>query len=200
MTNINNDVMNYIASLNAAFEARKEYEIAHGKDASANIHKTLSKVRKSMTRDVVATCLLASNVDADFINASVRASNRFNVYAIEKVDNIACALLKAESVNHYTRAILATALAFEKNDLVMTRDEARSACSLALKVKDAKREKLVSKYKKHIDASTASTQSSSSLEALVTFNILARSKDDQGNDTFKTIDNEATRALIERLS
>jgi hypothetical protein len=189
----------YIADLKIAFDARRAFENAKAKDSSSNIHKTLAALEKSVTRDAIAKVFVAHNIDANLINRAVRADSRINVYAFEKIENVASALLKAQALNHYSRAILATAKALTENDMQLTNQDAQSACTLDFKLKDAKREKLVHKYQKHVAYSTATTQSSSSLEALCTFNILKRGKNESGETVYILQDNESAKALCANL-
>lgn len=193
------NITNYVVALNAAFDSRAAFE-QNKNEANDNIQKTLKDLRKSMTRESVASVLLASNISAEFINDANRVDSKFNVYAAQKVDNIACYLLKAESLNHYTLAILRSLLSLEKHELQLTQDDAKSACTLEMKLKDAKREKLLIKYQKHVAISTANTQSSSSLEALVTFNVLKRARNAENETVFTLCDNDATREIIARLA
>jgi hypothetical protein len=194
------EVANYIVALNAALDARVAFEAAKAKDASSNIAKTLADIRKSVTHERVASVLLASKIDAAFINRAQRADARMNVYAAEKVVNVALALASAATLNHYSRAILKTAQAFAAASLAMNNDDAKSACTLDVKVKEPKREKLIVKYQKHIAISTATTQSSSSLDALCMFGVLTRGKDD-ANVTIYTLNAEHanTQALLARI-
>lgn len=196
---MSNDLVNYVAALNNAFDSRVAFE-ATKNEANENIQKTLKDLRKSMTRESVAKTLLASSVSADFINEALRVDSKYNVYAAQKVDNIACYINKAESLNHYTLAILRSLLSLEKNEMKLTQEDAKSACTLEMKLKDAKREKLLVKYQKHVAISTANTQSSSSLEALCTFKILKRERNAENETVFSLQDNEATKALITRIS
>lgn len=176
MNNEITTVANYSDMILAAFDARAEYERVKNPE-NDNIQGTLKAMRKTCERTLIAELMQTCSVDAQFINKSERTSNRFNVYAAEKVCNIAQASLKVAALNHYTRAILASAIALEKSELVLTHDDAQSACSLSVKAKDAKREKLIVKYQKHVAKSTASTQSSSSIAALMQFDVLRETRD-----------------------
>lgn len=164
--------------LNTAFDARLNYETAKNAE-NVNIVKTINNVRKSMTHATIAQVLLSSNYDAASINRAERVNARRNVYSIEKDDNIARTIAKVELLNHYTLAILKTAIALEQNDMLLTHKDAASACSLDVKISDATREKIIAlnKYAKHIAANTASTQSSSSINALVAMNVLIETRD-----------------------
>lgn len=193
-------VANYIDSVRVAFNARREFEIAKNKDANSNIHKTLSALEKSVTRESIAQVFMSHNIDSNLINRAIRADSRINVYAFEKIENVASALLKACALNHYSRAILATAKNLQEQNLQLTNQDAQSACTLDFKLKDTKREKLIIKYQKHIAYSTATTQSSSSLEALCAFNVLKRAKN-ESNETIYILqdDNDSAKALLANI-
>lgn len=190
----------YIKALNDAIDARAQFEAGKNKDASSNIAKTLADIRKSVSHERIASIMLASNIDANFINRAQRADSRMNVYAVEKVVNVARAIAKVETLNHYSRFILQTAKVFAENKLQMNNDDAKSACSLEVKVKETKREKLIVKYQKHVSFSTANAQSSSSLDALCMFNVLTKSKDEANKDVYIfNADNENAKTLLAQL-
>jgi len=173
-----NNVQTYIDSLNAALDARASYERSKNSDNSS-IQDTLESMRKSMTHADIAGTLQAANVDPSFINRSERSNNRYNVYAAQKVDNAARAAKSVAELNHYSLAILKVAVALEKSETKLTHKDAVAACSLSVKHSEAKREAVIKslRYAKHVAANTASTQASSSINALQTLNILSESRD-----------------------
>jgi hypothetical protein len=179
-TNMTN-VASYVASLNAAFDARVSYETEKKAD-NASMTKTLSNLRKSIAHEKVAAIMLACNVSADFINRAERNNARFNVYSAEKVANIARVLsVSTETLNHYTLAILKSCIALSDAKMSLTHDDAASACSSDLKSKDTKKRKLITHYQRVVAANTASTQSSSSINALQMFDIVKQVRDDANN-------------------
>ncbi|SER26744.1 hypothetical protein SAMN05216548_11434 [Faunimonas pinastri] len=192
------DVTAYRASLIAAFDARATYESAKNSE-NTSMQNTLATMKKSVDHDAIASIMLAANVDATFINRAERSNARFNVYASEKVINVARACASAAQLNHYTRAILLTAQAFQNAELRMTHKDAISACSMSCK-SDAKREKIIVKYMKHVAANTASTQSSSSINALQMFDVLRETRD-ESNAICYTLNTESdvTKALLAKL-
>lgn len=188
-------IATYRLALCASNDARLAYEMQ--KDASnTNIVKTLADLRASVNHDRIAAVMLYANVNADFLNKSERATARFNVYSAQKLVNIARVCAKVESLNHYTRAILLSAVAFAKASLNMTHRDASAACSLDVAT-DASRDRLLVRYAKHIAANTAATQSSSSLACLIAFDVL-RSATNERNETCFTLnaESEVTKALL----
>jgi len=192
-------LIDYRTKLATAFDARRDYERA--KNASnVNIQKTLLDLYDDVKHEAIATVMLVANVDANFINRSERATARFNVYAAQKVTNIARTVAKVSSLNHYTLAILKTAIALSNAQSSMTHRDAQSACSLQVDTIAAKRAFIV-RYAKQIDASTASTQSSSSLNALCAYDILREVRDASSETAYVVnFDSLVTQALIERIA
>lgn len=176
----------------AAFEASKSAE-------NTNMQRTLETLAKSVAHERIAELLTASNVDAQFINRAERSNARYNVYAAEKVVNVARTLAKVASLNHYTLAVLRTAIALEASDSHLTHKDAVCACSASVKHTSKERESLISKtrFAKHVSANTASTQSSSSINALQTCNVLQESRDAANIVTYSLCDNDVTRQLRE---
>lgn len=190
----------YLSSLLSSIDARIAYERAKNAE-NENIVSTLTDIRKSCDHVAIAEVMLSASVDANTINKSERSNARFNVYAFEKIVNVARAASAASALNHYSRAILATAKKFAESELLMTHDDAQSACTLDIRVKDAKREKQIVKYQKHVSAKTAATQSSSSLNALKAFNVLTE-KRDAANKVCFTInaESELTKKLLSSIN
>lgn len=191
-------ITDFRSKLVKAFDARAAYESSKNAD-NDSIQKTLRDMRASVDNDMIAEVFAIANVDANFINRSERKTARFNVYSAQKVINIARAAKSAETLNHYTRAILASAIALSEHDMLINHRDAASACTLSVKT-DAKREKLLRKYQKHVAANTAATQSSSSINALQMFDVLRETRDDANNVCYSVnADSEITKALIERM-
>jgi hypothetical protein len=199
MTNIL--AVDFIASLNAACDARIAYE-ADKNAANESIKTKINSIRKSLTIEVVANTLIACAYNAESINEQVRTTSRRNVYSVEKDANIARFLCAAASLNHYTLAVFKTALALEANALALTHKAAQASCSQDVKHSDAKIEKLIkaTRYAKHIDASTASTQSSSSINALEALNVFTVSRN-AANEVTYTLnrDAHATQQIAAKL-
>lgn len=189
----------YHDMLVSEIDSRIAYEVEKNAD-SLSIQKTLNDIRKAVSFKSVADVMCAANVDAAFINRAERSNARFNVYAAEKVVNVARAAAKLATLNHYTLAILRSALALEANQMTLTQRDAVAACSIDMKLADAKRDKILVKYQKHVHASTASTQASSSINALKMYNVLRESRDDANQTVFTIVDCDFTKALRESVN
>lgn len=176
----------FMTAFNAALDARVAFEADKSSD-NTSIVATLTSIRKSASHETIATVMLAASYDIENVNRSERVNARRNVYTLQKDVNIARSIAVVEATNHYTIAILRTALALEAADFVMTHKSASAACSQSVKHSDAKQERIISKtrYAKHIAANTASTQSSSSLNALQALSILIESRDASNTVTYR---------------
>lgn len=189
----------YRSRLTAAFDARATYEREKDCD-NDNIQATLKDLKASVSSDVVSVVFFAASVDANFINVSERRTARFNVYSAQKVCNIARAIATSlESLNHYSRAILLSAVALQNADLLLTHRDAAAACSLDVKT-IAARDSMLVRYARHIASNTASTQSSSSINALRMFDILQETRDANNESAYRVnLDSQITQALLARL-
>ena len=180
----------------AAIASRNDYEIAKNAE-NDNMSHTLKTLAKSFDNDVIAQTMMTFNVSADFINVAERKNARFNVYAAQKVENVVSVLAKRTNVlNHYTLNILRTCAAMSKASLKMTHSEAVASCSKDSKIADAKRAKHVSRYQRLTSANTASTQASSSLNALKVCNVIDEVRDDANNVAYVVRDTDAARELV----
>jgi hypothetical protein len=179
-------------------DARSAHELSKN-PTNGSIQATLTTMRKSFDNDAIASALLACNVNPDFLNKSERNSNRFNVYAAEKVLNIGRVIAKNPgALNHYTRAIVLAASALALADCTLTHADAVAACSLSVAHKDKSRAKIIKSavYQKHVAANTAATQSSSSINALQVCNVLTETRDSANHVCYSLTDCDATRELI----
>ena len=191
-------VTEYRATLISAIDARGTHETTKNAE-NTSMQATLAQLRKSVDHDAIASVMLASNVNANFINTSERVSNRFNVYSAEKVINVARAIAKVATLNHYTLAVFKTALALAKTNSTLTHKDAACACSMSVKHTDSKRESVIksARYAKHVAANTASTQSSSSINALQACNVLTETRDAANVVTYTlNTTSEAYSALV----
>lgn len=187
----------FMTAFSAALDERVAFEADKSSD-NTSIVATLNSIRKSAVHETIATVMLAASYDVENVNRSERVNARRNVYTIQKDVNIARSIAVVESTNHYTLAILRTALALEASDFVLTHKSASAACSQSVSHSDAKQERIIKKtrYAKHIAANTASTQSSSSLNALQALSVLVESRDAANVVTYRVNrDAYATLAL-----
>ena len=172
----------YATRLQAQVQARKAYEAEKNPD-NQSIQKTLEGIAADLAHDAIVEVMIASNAPADFINRAERGNARFNVYAAEKVANLARYTAGAGRLNHYTRAIMDSAARFASAGVPFTHADAVASCSLDVKA-PAEKEALLARYEKHIAPNTASTQASSSIAALKVMNVLTEGKGANGAVTY----------------
>lgn len=189
----------FATEMKAAIDARVSYESSKNA-ANDSIQTTLAKFRKSVSHDDIVKAFVNANVDSSFINRSERVNARLNVYCAEKVANIARTIASVESLNHYTLAIFKSTLALNDADKLLNHKSACAACSLNCDC-DAATLKLLKRYEKHVAANTASTQSSSSINALLIFNVLEETRDDSNAIAYRVNrKSAATKQLAKALN
>lgn len=191
------NVNDYVALIVSEFNARKSYETAKNVE-NDSIQSTLNDMIKVVSHEKIAEVMMNSNVNAAFINRQERVNARFNVYSAEKVLNIAQCAVAVRALNHYTRAILLSAHTLNAHDMLLSHKDAVAACSLNCKT-DAKREALIKsvRYAKHVDAKTASTQSSSSINALQMYEVLLETRDAANTTVYRlNTESETTQKLL----
>ncbi len=195
MTQVTQTTVEFIAAANVNCDDRIAYECSKNA-ANVTIADKINSVRKTLTNDKIATVMIACSYNVADINKQERTSNRRNVYAIQKEMNIAQFIAAAAALNHYTLAIFKTAVALEAATFTLTHATARAACSVDVKTSVAAQQSIVIKnrYAKHIDASTASTQSSSSLNALQALGVLVEGRD-AANDVTYTLNRQSHAAI-----
>lgn len=166
------DADKYIKSLRGAIDKRKKFETAKNPD-NLNIHKTLAKIDKKIgTTRAAAKAFIVCQVPADFVMQELHDGSRYNVYAIEKVHDLIQAL--ADGVmpkNSINLNIVRSLFNVTKNGETFDMNVAKAAASnkMVNKLSPAIR-KLVSSHT--VSASTAPTQSSSTMQALQTIGVV----------------------------
>lgn len=184
----------YLKAMLKAFAERSKYE-ADKKADNDSMQAHLTDLIKSVDHDAIAQVLCAANVKADFINRSERSSSRFNIYAAQKIVNVARSIKSVAVLNHYTKAIAASAKAFQDAKVDFTQRDAIAACSIDSK-RDSVRNALLKRYEKIVSPSTASTQASSSLNALLQFSVLKEYRNAANETCFAVNTNEASEKIL----
>ncbi len=182
MTKANKTQM-FLSTMLAAFDSRAAYEVSKNAE-NTNMQKTLTDLKVSVNHESIAALMMKANVSADFINRAERSNARFNVYSAEKIVNVIRFAASAAALNHYTLNILKSVCACENASVDFTQADAVSACSLSVKVNAAKASH-ISQYQKHVSANTASTQASSSLNALLMTNVIIEKRNAANVTCFK---------------
>jgi hypothetical protein len=145
-----------------AFDERAAYE--HTADPfNNNIQKTLSKARASHLTPGIVAAFVASNTDANYVNASEVTGKRRNVYALDKLRDF----LYAAVTGHLKNAINIACM----TSLVKLKDTALPFDGVVAKACASDKVAVKGDYKIHLKRhtvaeSTASTQASSTMTAL----------------------------------
>jgi hypothetical protein len=183
----------YQTEILASIVARREYELDKNESCDSMLAH-LDAYAKRLQNVSVCARLLAANVDSNILNRQERNNARFNIYAFDKLLND----VSFATMNHYSKAILRATLALKSADLLLTHADAVQACTLDATQKDKSRAKIISaaRYQKHVALSTASTQSSSSINSLCALSVLVESKNDANHVVYSLADNEHTSALV----
>lgn len=162
--------------------------------------KKLAKVAQIVANAEIIALLTDSAVDENFVNRSLVASKRMNVYTVEKIGNALQFAARAAKLNDYTLFILQTAIKLQANDLLLSRVDAKDACSKHRKIADKSRAKFIVQNKETKDDSTVNAQHASSLDALLTLNVLATSFDADNVECYSVTDSPLATAMCARLA
>lgn len=151
-----------------AFDDRSAYETEKNKN-NERIHKELNKHRAKLAMPGAAAILLAAQVPADFINRSVSEGSRFNVYAADKLADLVKALETGAMKNKVNIAVCKSMFRFRAAGESFTGEMAKAAVCDKVTV-NTKMQKLLTRHT--VDPGTMSTQTSSTMTALMTLGIV----------------------------
>ncbi len=151
-----------LARIAAEFDVRAGYELGVNPE-NTNIQDTLRKQNRKMALPGIAGMMLATNVDPALINRSIAEGKRFNVYAIDKLNDLLHGLNSGHFKNEINIAVMRSLFKFRKAGVSFTGVAAAAAASDKVQV-DAQMKALLVRHT--VSASTAPTQSSSTMSAL----------------------------------
>lgn len=151
-----------LAEIVQSFDARKEFEkVEHPKNDS--VQERLKAYEKKMALPGIAALMVATKVDANFINRSVTAGKRFNIYAIDKFNDLVHGLNSGTLRNAINVAMMKSLFRCRKADVVFTGQLAIAAASDKVKIDKIFQQHMV---RHTVSAATAPTQTSSTMNAL----------------------------------
>lgn len=151
-----------LAKIEAQFVEREDFERTLN-PGNSNIQDTLKKQRKKMALPGIAGMMLATNVDPGIINRSISEGKRFNVYAIDKLNDLLHGLNSGHFKNEINLAVMRSLFKFRAAGVPFTGIAAAASASDKVVVDKALKGLLV---RHTVSASTAPTQSSSTMSAL----------------------------------
>lgn len=135
-----------------------------------NIHRTLKNVEQTMVRPIAAQVLVAASVSPGFIVEQSREGEHYNVYAMGKLNDLVDALAGLKLSNAINRAIVRSMFKLRAAGVTISREILECAASDKIRVKDKQIEGLLVRHT--VGATTAPTQTSSTLRALETLGIV----------------------------
>lgn len=174
------------------FTERKDFEKAQP-GLSSKMIPNLEAEEKKMATIGAAGIFLAMDIDPSFINREVSTGSKFNVYALQKVNDLIVALDGGFMQNAINRAIVQSLFNFRDAGIPFTGQAALCAVSDKIKADRAIAKHLV---RHTVSANTASTQKSSTMTALKTLGIVTNSGP-RGQEVWTLTDTPATRRLEE---
>lgn len=177
------------------FDDRLAYERTKNPD-NASIVKNLTSYRSRLALLSTARFLKAIAFDTGTINRSISEGSRFNVYSLDKVADLAAIFTSKQGRNAINNAITRSLFKFRKAGVPFTGLMAIAAASDKVKV-DATLSRLLVRHT--VSASTAPTQSSSTMNALRALGVVVNT----GNQKFPVwtlTDTPQTRYLEELLA
>lgn len=151
-----------LVAINTAFDARVTYERT-AQPGNDSIQDRLKSYRKKMALPGIAALLVATNVDPEFINRTITEGKRFNIYAIDKVNDLLHGLNSGTFRNAINQAVMKSLFKFRKAGVPFTGLAAIAAVSDKVKCDKALTANLV---RHTVSAATAPTQASSTMNAL----------------------------------
>jgi hypothetical protein len=189
-----NDAKSFALAVVQEFDTRIAYENTKNSE-NDNIVKTLNKSSAKLASVSAARVMMTCNVAASFINRAERVNAKYNVYASEKLADIIASLRDARCfTNAINNAIVRSMLKCDAAKIAFTHKLAIASASDKVNVDATMRKHLV---RHTVSVSTASTQASSTMNALVTANICEEYRDDSNNVAYRLRDNVQVAALRE---
>lgn len=151
-----------IADVNKAFDERAAFELSHN-PGNDNIQDTLKKQRTKMALPGIAAMMIATNTTPETINRSISEGKRFNVYAIDKLNDLLHGLNSGHFKNAINIAVMKSMFKFRAAGVQFTGQAALAAASDKVKV-DKQLQALLTRHT--VSAATGPTQASSTMSAL----------------------------------
>lgn len=185
------DAQAFAASSATALDERAEFERVKSPE-NDSIQRHIKSARSKLATSSVARFMLAASVSVAYFNASERVNARRNIYAILKLADLASSVAFNSDHNAINRCVIASLFKCEKAEIAFTHKLALAATSDKIVV-DAPMRKHLTRYT--VSASTASTQASSTMSALIAANVVSEYKSEANETAYKLNDN----ALVSHL-
>lgn len=164
-------------------------EVAKAKNSTEQNIKLLTNMRDAFTSQALVELFEASQIDADRFSRAIYASAKVVRFAAQAVNH------KIALNNLMMYVVFRTAINCYRNNESMTLDDAKAAVLNTLVTDERKH--LVYSRKSIVAESTKNAQYQTSVDALITLNILT--KDNEKINAFKVNMNALASALCEKL-
>lgn len=167
-----------LVDIGVAFNNRRAHETLTA-SANSSIQDKLKGYEKKLALPGIAALMCATRMSAEFMNREMMAGKRFNVYAIDKVADLLHGLNSGHFKNAINVAIVKSLFKFEAAGIPFTGAAALAAASDKVKIEKGWNAHLI---RHTVDAGTAPTQSSSTMNALAAVGIVVN----RGTQKFPT--------------
>jgi hypothetical protein len=182
-------------AVNAEFAGRIAFEQSMP-TISSKMVPNLEAAQKRMTSESAVRAFCAMDIDPGFLNREVNTGTRFNVYALEKINDLVVGLTAGFVKNAINRAMLLSLFRFQEAGVPFTGSAAAAAVSDKIKI-DRKTGALLTRHT--ASPSTAPTQKSQVMNSLQVLGIVTSNRLKGDNEVFTLTDTPQTRALKEAL-
>jgi len=152
-----------VANISAAFSERMSFE-ARERPSNTSIQAKLIVEQRKLTNIGVAGVMFAAEVDTNFVNRSLVEGKRFNIYAVQKVSDLLTGLASGTFRNAVNIAVMKSMFQFRAAGLSFNGVAVLAATSDKVKVESGMKAVLI---RHTVSAATASTQGSSTMNALL---------------------------------
>jgi len=180
----------------AEYAARRAYENTKPGGLTAGKEAKLAGYEKKMVTPGTAAMFVALDIDPSFINRQLSVRDRFNIYALDKINDLTTALGAGFMKNAFNRAIVMSLFNFRDAGIAFTSEAAHGAACDKIKVDAAIRKHLV---RHSVAPSTAPTQQSSTMNALEVMGIVTSNQLRGKAEVYTLTDTPQTRRLEEVL-
>lgn len=187
-----------VMALAREIDERSAFETAKDPD-NLNIQRTLKKVRSQLVTKRAARFSHAANVPTSFINRSIHGGSCYNVYALGKYADLVNFSVTGQVMNAINNACLRSLFRVIDAGKVFTMETAKMACSTNYTAKDGTDVARSHLVRHTVAPSTAPTQASSTMQALVTIGVV-RAVGSTKNPRYELTANPITAKFRELLA
>lgn len=183
------------AEVIAAFESRLAFEEAQV-SVSEKMRDNLKTASARLASPALASILSVLDIDMRFVNREVSRGSRFNVYALQKVVDLVAALSSGIMGNAVNRAVVTSMFMCKEAGMPFNGDLALAAVSDKIRIEP----RFAKNLARHtVSQNTASTQKSSTMNALEVLGIATTNHLKGAAEIFTLTDTPQTRRLEEVL-